>query len=205
MKRTWIAVIAITLLTLTSAAFVKEQLNSESTMGEDIALRLTKFREILTNVFGLPSETEENARNTLFPIASEQEEPSPGLFSTEANQWTKTLVYRSNGQKHTISKAAPYPLMPAAVQIYASADPDIFCYTDGYLTCEEEDNYDEGETPCYVDSVNGNDANDSLSDATPVKSQSAIDDSCTVVRFKRGSVFYEKLAVPTFFNNINLI
>ncbi len=79
-------------------------------------------------------------------------------------------------------------------------DTYTLAYTDDYITCVAEDTYDEGETTCYVDSVNGNDANDGLSEASPVKSQSAIDPSCTVVRFKRGSVFNEKLAIPTRFN-----
>jgi hypothetical protein len=63
-----------------------------------------------------------------------------------------------------------------------------------------EDTYGEGETTCFVDSLNGDDANDGLSEATPVKSQSAIRSSCTVVRFKRGSVFNEKLAVRNFYS-----
>ncbi len=203
MGRTGIAVIAVALLTLTSAAFVIEQINSDSIVGKEIASRPIKFKGMFNNIFGLPSETEEDARNMLFPEASEQEEHSPGSFSTQATQWAKAQLYAGNGQKHTTSNAAPYPLEPAAVQVYASADPDVFCYTDGYLTCVEEDIYDEGETTCYVDSVNGDDANDGLSEATAVKSQSAIDSSCTVVRFKRGSVFYEKLAIPTFFNNLD--
>jgi hypothetical protein len=53
-----------------------------------------------------------------------------------------------------------------------------------------------------VDSVNGSDANNGLSEASPVKSQSAIRSTCTVVRFKRGSVFNEKLAIPTYFNRL---
>jgi hypothetical protein len=67
--------------------------------------------------------------------------------------------------------------------------------TDDFVSCIVEDTYDQGETTCYVDSVDGNDANDGLSAASPVKSQSAIDPGCTVVRFKRGSLFNEKLAV----------
>jgi hypothetical protein len=84
----------------------------------------------------------------------------------------------------------------------ADADMDPFIYTDYYRTCAVADIYDNGATTCYVDSRNGNDANDGLSEASPVKSQSAISSKCTVVRFKRGSVFNEKLAIPTFFNNI---
>jgi hypothetical protein len=75
-------------------------------------------------------------------------------------------------------------------------------YADDYVTYAVEDDYDEGQTACYVGSVNGNDQNNGLSETYPVKSQSAINSSCTVVRFKRGSVFNEKLAIPTFFNNI---
>jgi hypothetical protein len=71
---------------------------------------------------------------------------------------------------------------------------------DNFVACTVEDTYGEGETTCYVDSVNGNDANDGLSEASPVKSQSGIDSECTVVRFKRGSVFNEKLAVPKPFS-----
>ena len=77
-----------------------------------------------------------------------------------------------------------------------------FLYADNYATCAPEDIYDEGQTTCYVDSVNGSDQNDGLSEVFPVRSQSAIPASCTVVRFKRGSVFNEKLAIPTPFNNI---
>ena len=68
-------------------------------------------------------------------------------------------------------------------------DTHILTYADDYTTCVVEDTYDEGEITCYVDSVNGNDENDGLLAEFPVKSQSAIDSSCTVVRFKRGSVF----------------
>jgi hypothetical protein len=84
-----------------------------------------------------------------------------------------------------------------AASCVSAADFDFF------LNCVVEDTYDKGETTCYVDSVNGNDANDGLSEASPVKSQSAIDSGCTVVRFKRGSVFNEKLAIPTPFNGVH--
>lgn len=63
---------------------------------------------------------------------------------------------------------------------------------DNIETCVVEDAHDACQTTCYVDSVNGNDSNDGLSEAVPVKSQSAIHSSCTVVCFKRGSVFNEK-------------
>jgi hypothetical protein len=73
--------------------------------------------------------------------------------------------------------------------------------TADYGACAVEDTYDKGQIPCYVDSVNGKDTNNGLSELTPVKSQSAIRSQCNVVRFKRGSVFNEKLAIPTFFNS----
>jgi hypothetical protein len=82
------------------------------------------------------------------------------------------------------------------LEITANADSRSFAYTDVYQTCVVEDHYNEGETPCYVDSVNGNNANDGLSELAPVKSQSAINNRCTVVRFRRGSFFNEKLAIP---------
>jgi hypothetical protein len=88
------------------------------------------------------------------------------------------------------------------IRFEGKLDPS-YVYVDEYLACEVEDNYNEGETPCYVDSVNGSDANDGLSEELPVKSQSAIDSGCTVVRFRRGSVFNEKLAIPTPFNDVN--
>lgn len=87
------------------------------------------------------------------------------------------------------------------IQAKAGLSPDTD--TNDYSICVPQDNYDQGATVCYVDSVNGNDANDGLLEATPVKSQSAIAPGCTVVRFKRGSVFNEKLAVRTFFNKLS--
>ena len=77
-------------------------------------------------------------------------------------------------------------------------DTYTLAYMDDYVTCVPEDTYDEEEITCYVDSVNGNDMNNGLSEAYPVKSQSAIDTSCTVVRFKRGSVFNEKLGLSDY-------
>ena len=88
------------------------------------------------------------------------------------------------------------------IQDETATSTDTSTDTDDHLICIPEDTYDEGEITCYVDSVNGNDENDGLSEASPVKSQSAIDPGCTVVRFKRGSVFNEKLAVPTPFNDL---
>jgi hypothetical protein len=89
------------------------------------------------------------------------------------------------------------------VQIQDGTVISPYADTDNYLVCTPEDTYDEGAITCYVDSLNGNDENDGLSEASPVKSQSAIDPGCTVVRFKRGSVFNEKLAVPTLFNKLD--
>ena len=83
-------------------------------------------------------------------------------------------------------------------------DSYTLTYTDDYETCVPEDTYDEGEITCYVDSVSGDDGNDGLRPESPVKFQSAIDRSCTVVRFKRGSVFNEKLRVPTLFNGLKV-
>ncbi len=203
MGRIWIAVIVVMMLTLTSAAFMQIKFNSEATAGEETVSRPIKFKVMHNNLVVLPARIEEEAHDKTSP-GSLGEELSPRiLLKTEAAQLTKVQVGERKEQGHTASETAPYPLRPAAVQIYASADSDTFHYADGYLTCVEEDTYNEGETPCYVDSVNGNDANDGFLEATPVKSQSAIASSCTVVRFKRGSVFNDKLAIPTFFNNIN--
>lgn len=198
MRRACIAVIAIALLTLTSAAFVQKQFNSEATLEEAVAARLTQLNEILSDFFGLPPETEEDENSKKCPAASENQGSPPEFFSSETAQLPIAQLNAKNDQMCIAPEAAPYTLQPAAAQIYASADPDTFAYTDGYLTCIEEDTYDEGETTCYVDSVNGDDANDGLSEAAPVKSQPAVDPSCTVVRFKRGSFFNEKLA--THFN-----
>lgn len=90
-------------------------------------------------------------------------------------------------------------LMTACSNGLLCADTNPLIYTDPYLSCIPQDNYYEGETTCYVDSVHGDDANDGLSEASPVKSQSAIRSRCTVVRFKRGSVFNEKLSIPTYY------
>jgi MYXO-CTERM domain-containing protein len=51
---------------------------------------------------------------------------------------------------------------------------------------------------CFIDVVNGDDSKSGLSEAEAVKSQSKIGNigsTCTVVRFKRGSVFGEKLKI----------
>ena len=51
------------------------------------------------------------------------------------------------------------------------------------------------DVTCYVDSVNGDDTRSGLSEATAVKSQAKIGSTCNTVRFKRGSVFKEKLRI----------
>jgi hypothetical protein len=94
----------------------------------------------------------------------------------------------------------PYKEIFTKEQINSINDGSNLVYADDYTTCVAEDTYDEGKITCYVDSANGNDENDGLSEEFPVKSQSAIDSSCTIVRFKRGSVFNEKLYIPTPFN-----
>ncbi len=53
----------------------------------------------------------------------------------------------------------------------------------------------EAAAQCYVDSNAGNDAHDGLTAATPVRSQAAIPASCTEVRYARGSVFFEPVAM----------
>jgi hypothetical protein len=58
------------------------------------------------------------------------------------------------------------------------------------------DNYDSLGTVCYVDSVNGNDSNNGLSESAPKKTLAAIPSDCVVVRFKRGSTFYGRLDIP---------
>lgn len=45
------------------------------------------------------------------------------------------------------------------------------------------------DVPCYVDSVAGNDANDGLSEASARGSWWKIPSTCTIVKYKRGSVF----------------
>jgi hypothetical protein len=162
MRRTWIAVIALILLSQVSELFAEEQIHSKVTAGAQIAPQLIQFHGTRNNSHGLP----------------------PGTPAVN----------------HSAFAAAD---SGAEVDVDAEADMDAYIYADDYTTCADEDSYDEGETVCYVDSVNGNDANNGLSEMFPVKSQSAIDSGCTVVRFKRGSFFNEKLAVPTYFNYFN--
>ncbi len=48
---------------------------------------------------------------------------------------------------------------------------------------------------CYIDSEAGNDSNSGLEENQPVQSQAAIPATCTVARYKRGSVFAEPVRV----------
>ncbi len=232
MKRTCIAVVAVMLLTLASAAFGEKQINSEAIAGEKIAPRRIKFSGTLNNSYGLPPDTPvvihfalytskerpdslwsesqlvelgEEGRYTVFLGASEKEGLPPELFSTGAALWLGVQVDGEEEQERVVLMVVPYALNAIDADTGADTDWDtdsnIAAFVDDdYVACVAEDTYDEGETTCYVDSVNGSDANDGLSEAPPVKSQSAIDFTCTVVRFKRGSVFNEKLAIPAPFN-----
>jgi MYXO-CTERM domain-containing protein len=53
------------------------------------------------------------------------------------------------------------------------------------------------EVTCYVDSADGSDGQSGLSEAEAVKSQANLGSTCTVVRFKRGSIFNEALKITT--------
>jgi MYXO-CTERM domain-containing protein len=53
------------------------------------------------------------------------------------------------------------------------------------------------EDTCYVDSVNGDDGMSGLSEVEAVKSQAKVASTCTVVRYKRGSQFNEKLKMTS--------
>ena len=130
---------------------------------------------------------------------------------TRAAQSQAVQVESEEEHERAVPRMAPLAPKRAGAYPYAAADSnaeadaetgDRHRYIGRYQACTVEDTYDEGQTTCYVDGVNGDDANDGLSALFPVKSQSAIRSSCTVVRFKRGSIFNEKLAIPTFFNNI---
>jgi hypothetical protein len=61
------------------------------------------------------------------------------------------------------------------------------------VECEPDTDYDAQGVTCYVDSQNGDDTRSGLSEAEAVRSQSAIGATCTVVRYRRGSVFNEAL------------
>jgi MYXO-CTERM domain-containing protein len=53
------------------------------------------------------------------------------------------------------------------------------------------------DVTCYIDSVGGDDSKSGLAEAEAVKSQAKIGSSCTVARFKRGSVFNEALKLAS--------
>jgi hypothetical protein len=75
------------------------------------------------------------------------------------------------------------------------------CLTcDGFGTCTWYDRscnaeLPEDDVPCYVDSVNGDDGKSGLAESEAVKSQAKIGSTCTIVRFKRGSTYGEKLRI----------
>ena len=92
MRRTWIAIIAIALLTLTSAAFVEKQFRSETTSGEEIADRLFKFNETLNNFYGLSTGTREDEHYKKYLAAWEAERYSPRLFRTKAAQLPRVWI-----------------------------------------------------------------------------------------------------------------
>ncbi len=72
----------------------------------------------------------------------------------------------------------------------------LFFFTTGSLLFG--DNYDSLGTVCYVDSTNGNDSNNGLSQSAPKKTIAAIPSNVVVVRFKRGSKYHGRLDIPYF-------
>ena len=199
MRHNWIAVGVLILLAATSAALVKEQFDFDAGAGEETVSRTVQLDGEPNHSHDLSQLTEGETRYRQYLASFAQECYSQESFGTAAARRPAEQADERKVQRTAGVEAAPYTPETAAAEIYASADPHTFAYSDAYLTCTDEDTYDEGETTCYVDSVNGDDANDGLSEESPVRSQSAIGSSCTVVRFKRGSVFNEKMGVPTFF------
>ncbi len=59
------------------------------------------------------------------------------------------------------------------------------------------DSYDSLGQACYVDSANGNDGNNGLTESTPKKTVAAIPSSAVVVRFKRGTEYHGRLNIPS--------
>jgi hypothetical protein len=55
---------------------------------------------------------------------------------------------------------------------------------------------------CFIDSVNGNDSNTGLTEDQALKSQTTFPSTCTVVKFKRGSQFNDKLNTGGFSSKI---
>jgi len=232
MRRTWIAALSVILLALTAAAFVDERMNTEATLEEIPARLIDSNEaqdnshgllpedpvETRPPFFAhqeaggplwsesQPAEPDDDDGHKAFLEGSEKDELLPALFSTGPAQWPGLHVNREQGDGRFVPKTMSYSPKGGGKKTYTAANSNTnahaFAYTDRYQTCTVEDTYDEGETTCYVDSVNGSDTNNGLSEATPVKSQAAIHASCTVVRLKRGSVFNEKLAIPTYFNNV---
>jgi hypothetical protein len=91
---------------------------------------------------------------------------------------------------------------PSAVRavagLYILTFVAVFCYSQGDTSltyCAVEAEYQAVGQVCYVDSRNGNDASIGLTDSTAVQTQGAIPNACTVIRYKRGSVFQEPLAL----------
>ncbi len=138
-----------------------------------------------------------------------KDESAPLLLRTEAEHGS--TVHGVEAEESRVDpRAVSSAIAGSRTMRSALADPDAdsgaaaksFTYVDSYRTCFVADSYDEGATTCYVDSVNGDDTNNGLSEAYPVKSQAAINSRCTVVRFKRGSIFNEKLAIPSNYDYI---
>lgn len=140
------------------------------------------------------SSEREELKQEFFAGRSEQIEAVPVAAGNEQQPLPKRLISDFPGG------IIPGAFLSSGFNAVAGADRDAFVYPDRYQSCTVKDAYDEGETTCFVDSVNGNDANDGMSEEFPVRSQSAIDSRCTVVRFKRGSVFNEKLALFNYRN-----
>ncbi len=227
MRRTWAAAIAAISLTLVSA-FTAAQINSETGIKDDLGRWLIESNRILNNYrempqetpagvpyalyasrqsgnpqrdFGQSTESDEKGCRTAYFDASNTDRSAADVLHPDASHrlGTPARLRRKTEALHHLMPYAQnteYSGMSAAAD--SGTDTDSFIYSDDYITCIDKDNYDEGETTCYVDSVNGNDTNDGFSEASPVKSQSAVDPSCSVVRFKRGSFFNEKLATSRF-------
>ena len=167
MRRTWVAVTAVMFLALTAAAFIKGPANTRAAIEKRIAPLLSKFNAIVSSVSGsLPAPTSR--------AASRKERSRLQPSSTRTAQTPRAQVGEDEVQKQVVRGAATYAIKRAdagnRVAADSTASSTALAYSDRYLSCVVEDNYDEGETTCYVDSVNGNDANDGLSAASPVSS-----------------------------------
>ena len=69
---------------------------------------------------------------------------------------------------------------------HGQSDGDADGDTDAVSDCDTDADQDYTGTTCYVDGAAGDDSRSGLSEAEATRSQSAVDPSCTVVRFKRG-------------------